>query len=1033
MGATRRAFSALLVAMGLLVGAIGLGRLRVAEEPWRPEVETAVRHWVEPGLGVNVDFLSMSPEQVEEAAAWAQTSGLRWVRQLFSWALLEPQPGGFSWAAADAAVDACRRHDLELIAVLGQTPSWARPRGQEHAEWSPPEDYSAFGAFAQAFARRYGSQIRYYQIWDQPNIYPFWGDQWVDPTAYGRLLREAALAIKAADPDGQAFVLSAALAPNLEPGPLNLNELEFLRALCHSGACGLVDIVGAKAYGFDQGVHLGGPGLHFGRLAELHRVAEECGLRDRQIWAVEFGWNSLPPDWAGPPAPWGSASPAVQGERVLQAITLARSYWPWLGPLLWARLYPPPDPTDPAAGFALRLPSGPLTSLGEAVMDSFRRAPSMGVGFHRPNAAGATYKGRWRVNSWGADPSAAGDRLEVRFWGTGLDLLLRPGPYWAVWFIRVDGVASPSLPCEDGRSYLVLYDPLGRERSVTVAADLPLGIHVVEVEVDGGWGQWPLVGWVVHGVRPAGVISRLGLTLLAVALAFAGLAIAIVPLVGRLRPKASAILREASSLPPWAGLLAVAATGAAFWLLSGAPESVAASVLLATGCVLWPEAGVAFALASLPFFLVPKPFLGVRLMMPEVMAWVVLGAILVRRLILGLALARVPSGASRFDMALAAFAGLSYLAVLLAPEFGVAADAYRRVILSATVLYADARLLGPRKSIPLACVGLVAGAIAISVVAIWQYASGNDLIQAAEVGRVRGLYGSPNNLALYLERVVFVALSFALWAKSKLGRSLSGVAAAIILCAAVLTRSRGMLLLGLPVGAAALAWWLVPARRRLLAAAAVLLLALALGVAVGWKRFASLARGLDMAAAMRLRLWQSSFNMIADRPIFGFGPDNFLYAYRTRYILPAAWQEPELSHPHNILLDFWISTGLGGVLSFGWLLALAWRRGRALAHSSGAVSSSVVVAQRGAFASLLAMFAHGLVDNSFFLVDLSHACLWCLAIMATEPAHPLPGCIPALSKGGKEHENTRNRGSWVHRVTPMRIPLGPRARGDRDG
>ena len=56
--------------------------------------------------------------------------------------------------------------------------------------------------------------------------------------------------------------------------------------------------------------------------------------------------------------------------------------------------------------------------------------------------------------------------------------------------------------------------------------------------------------------------------------------------------------------------------------------------------------------------------------------------------------------------------------------------------------------------------------------------------------------------------------------------------------------------------------------------------------------------------------------MIHDHPITGLGLDQFLYAYRGRYILPDAWQEPNLSHPHNILLDFWVRLGIFGVLLF---------------------------------------------------------------------------------------------------------------------
>ena len=48
---------------------------------------------------------------------------------------------------------------------------------------------------------------------------------------------------------------------------------------------------------------------------------------------------------------------------------------------------------------------------------------------------------------------------------------------------------------------------------------------------------------------------------------------------------------------------------------------------------------------------------------------------------------------------------------------------------------------------------------------------------------------------------------------------------------------------------------------------------------------------------------------------FGVGPGSFLEAYRTRYVLPSAWQEFNLEHPHNVYLDHWTRLGLLGLVA----------------------------------------------------------------------------------------------------------------------
>jgi O-antigen ligase len=90
-----------------------------------------------------------------------------------------------------------------------------------------------------------------------------------------------------------------------------------------------------------------------------------------------------------------------------------------------------------------------------------------------------------------------------------------------------------------------------------------------------------------------------------------------------------------------------------------------------------------------------------------------------------------------------------------------------------------------------------------------------------------------------------------------------------------------------------------------------------------------------------------------------------LYQYRTRYILPEAWQEPNLSHPHNLLLDFGLRLGLGGIAILLWLQVAFWRAAWRLYRTR---PEPLVL---GLMGSMAIFVSHGLVDNSYFLVDLA--------------------------------------------------------------
>jgi O-antigen ligase len=200
--------------------------------------------------------------------------------------------------------------------------------------------------------------------------------------------------------------------------------------------------------------------------------------------------------------------------------------------------------------------------------------------------------------------------------------------------------------------------------------------------------------------------------------------------------------------------------------------------------------------------------------------------------------------------------------------------------------------------------------------------------------------------------------------------------------AAALTQSAGALLLGIPLSAAAVIL-LILGRRGLMALVGLGAVGAAgLALALRSPRFARVLDFSEGTSFIRLRVWQSAVEMLMDRPLTGLGLDQFLYAYRGRYILPDAWQEPNLSHPHNVLLDWWIRLGLLGVIVFGWLQWCFWRRTVSLYRAfkgRDAISFALVV---GVMGSMINLLAHGLVDNSVYVNDLAYVFVLLLGIAA---------------------------------------------------
>jgi O-antigen ligase len=1039
----------------------------------------------ENSYGVNADLTSHTSEDIDRAMTHMGRLGLSWIRQPFPWAEIEPTQGQYDWTAWDQVVEAASAHNLKLIAVLYTTPDWARAPNSSPS--TPPTEFADFGAFVQTVAERYGDQLDYYQVWDEPNLSTHWGDQHVDPRVYARLLREGALNVRAVD--DKAVILTAALAPTLETGPLNLSEPAFLAGLYAANAASWFDVVAAQPYGFEQAptAPSGQNSLNFARAELLRQVMIRHGDQDTPVWATAFGWSALAQPWEGQPSPWPPIAANQQAAYTAQAVQRARSNWPWLGPIFFAAWDTEDLPgDDPRRGLALvagehSLPQArPIQDLGQEVAT---------VGTYPANHPSGNYAGKWRFSPDGADvprhPPAA---LTIPFEGTRLDLIVRRGAFRAFLYVTIDEGPANHLPQQEGRSYLVLYDPLEQEEAVTLARHLPDGFHTARIEAEGGWYQWPIVGWRVSREGDTRAIQH--------ALVVAGLLILVTgfglfhsirrPFQPTLR-WAETLSRRYLSLGTAVHLVILAITTLAFYLVPGTLGSLGLLGLLFLAILPRPDLGLASVAFSLPFFLLPKSLIGRTISMTEVSLVLVALAYVTRRILTlliqsgdqpttepiyshsngranyldriawsltGLAalaglltvipaanngtfatadwptltlmllpVAGVLAAASQvreegsrlispltgsLDLAVITLLALAVAATLAAHNSGVSLQEFHVVLWDGAAFYAFVRLarcLDPKAPTSRTNAEILVwtlvdafllGASLMALYAIYQFFFTDQTITAEGVRRALGVYGSPNNLALLLDRTTPILIAVVAFSRNtaqekgelvgeptQRRRILYALGMIPSLLALVLTFSRGALLLGVPV--AILFIGLMRGRRVLWVTLGILVAGGAVLLPLfGTRRFRSMFDINTGTGFFRLRLWQSAWAMLRDHPWLGVGLDNFLYQYRTRYILPDAWQEPNLSHPHNILLDFGTRLGVGGIAILLWLQVAFWRIACRLHRHQP--EGDVRALTLGLMATMTAILAHGIVDNSFFLVDLAFifflvtACIGKLAV-----------------------------------------------------
>ncbi len=855
-------------------------------------------------IGVNAALEQYSNADLNRALALVRDQHVTLVRQHFYWNEIEPRPGEFQWARWDRIVDSVSASGLDLIAVIDTTPEWARDPGERDLVNAPPARVEDYAHFAQAFAQHYGDRVRYIQIWDNPNVHPFWGRRNADPFEYTALLRAGASAARSANPSVK--ILSAGLAPNKEliRGHPDYADVLYLREMYDAGARDYFDILGAKPYGMwtgpeDRRASL--DVLNFSRAILLRDEMLAHGDAAKPVWAVEFGWNALPTNWEGKPSPWGTDTVEVQGARLAAAVQRAHGEWSWMGALVAQTFQPNAPGDDPVWGFA-------LADKNLAPRSLFNSLSSAATASVQPAAFNFT-----------------------RFYG-----MLAALAFIGLLAASVGATAAWQLPWARPLQAV--------EMRFTALPELV---------------QFALIAVAVI----AFYVSRntlLNLTLLAlVVLLFAarldlGLAIAVFTVPFYLFPK-NLVGSAQFSLVEILTLAAVAGWGL---------EQVKRQKLKVesnNGSVILSQASDE-----------SSPKVAQR---PQNLATRILGSWSPKSL-LRVTIGTFASCLSTFDLAILLFVLAGAISIFVASNFGVANREFRVIVLEPALLYGLIRASHlSRASVWRLVDAFILSAVAISLIGLYQFFFTNWVIVGEGVRRILAVYGSPNNLALYLDRALPLLIVLALFLKGKRERLLYALAAIPVAVCWLLTYSRAA---WLGVAVALVFVGLFSGKRTRLAVIALLVVgAIAIIPFLGTPRAQSLFEEGTGTGFFRVSVWQSGLAMIRDHPLFGVGLDNFLYEY-PKYMQPGAWREPNLSHPHNIVLDFWVRMGILGVVALGWMVFEFYRRGMRGMKGNGGILAL------GLMAGMTAALAHGMMDAAYFYVDLAFVWMLFLALVNQE-------------------------------------------------
>jgi O-antigen ligase len=398
---------------------------------------------------------------------------------------------------------------------------------------------------------------------------------------------------------------------------------------------------------------------------------------------------------------------------------------------------------------------------------------------------------------------------------------------------------------------------------------------------------------------------------------------------------------------------------AGFLLLDGPGATVAGGLALLAGLSA-PRLALISAYLALPLVVQTRPLGPLAVSASELLVLAAAAGTVAR-----LPRDRRPLGSS-VDLPTALLLVSALLSLLVTEYFRLSLRELRTLILEPVLSFYLLLYWFPGRAIGLPLAGLLAGAVGIALAGLVGLPFGWGTSPAEGVARLQALYPSANHLGLLLGRTLPWLIALAWLVGRWRWLALSG--AAMVVAALAATFSLGA---WLGSGAAVLFVFGALGGRRLLALAAggASLVGLAALALLRVERVWSHLQPGSGTSFFRLQVWQSAGRMVHDHPLLGVGLDNFLYLYQQDYILPGALAEPNLSHPHNFVLHFWLQLGLAGLVAALWLIGSAfWLAWRTLGRTSDPLIRALVV---GAIGSLIDFLLHGSIDNSYFLPDLA--------------------------------------------------------------
>jgi hypothetical protein len=237
-------------------------------------------------FGVCAHLQSHDGGDLSQITQMMADAGVQFVRFDFDWKDIEPDNDNFVFSKYDNILAELNARGIKVLGILDYDNDWSNPTTGD------VEDMNHFADYVYNTVKHFGSQIKFWQVWNEPNNQNFWPS----PSAenYTNLLKRSYGAAKQADPE--AVVILGGLVGNgqdaLELFGIPFGKANFLSDIYVNGGKDYFDVASIHPYNYS--IPIDSTASLEAAVAAARAVMVDNSDGSKPLWITELGPLYMP-------------------------------------------------------------------------------------------------------------------------------------------------------------------------------------------------------------------------------------------------------------------------------------------------------------------------------------------------------------------------------------------------------------------------------------------------------------------------------------------------------------------------------------------------------------------------------------------------------------------------------------------------------------------------------------------------------------------------------------------------------------------